>query len=73
MYAAYQPRLITKASIMAASPLQLEMQAPHVILVKEPGVFDRFSPRFAPPLVSTPSILCSMHDKVNPGGGWIIS
>ena len=49
MYAAYQPRLITKVSIMAASPLQLEMLAPHIILVKEPGVLDRFTPRFAPP------------------------
>jgi hypothetical protein len=49
MYAVYQPHLITKASIMAASPSQLEMLAPHVILVKELVVLDRFTPRLARP------------------------
>jgi hypothetical protein len=45
MHAAYTPRLITKESILSASPSQLEMLLQHVILVKDPAVPQKFKPR----------------------------
>jgi len=45
MYAAYHPRVITKGSILTVSPSELEMLAPHVVLVKDPTVLEKFKPR----------------------------
>jgi hypothetical protein len=56
MYAAYAPRVITKESILTASPSQLEMLLQHVILVKDPVVDKKFRPMFVPSLLSIPSI-----------------
>jgi hypothetical protein len=48
MYAAYGPRVITKESLLTASPSQLEMLAPHVVLVKDPTVSEKLKPRYIP-------------------------
>jgi hypothetical protein len=44
MYAAYQPRIITKEAILTASPSQMEMLLQHVVLVKDPVVLEKFKP-----------------------------
>jgi hypothetical protein len=44
MHAAYMPRVITKESILSASPPQLEMLLQHVVLVKDPAVPEKFKP-----------------------------
>jgi hypothetical protein len=44
MHSLYQPRVITKESILTASPSQLEMLLPHVVLIKDPIVPAKFKP-----------------------------
>ena len=46
MHAAYMPRVITKESLLSASPSQLEMLLQHVVLVKDPAVPEKFKPRW---------------------------
>jgi hypothetical protein len=46
MHAAYMPRVITKESILSASPPQLERLLQHVVLVKDPTVPEKFKPRY---------------------------
>ena len=44
MHATYEPRIITKQSILTASPSELEMLLQHVVLVKDPVVPEKFKP-----------------------------
>lgn len=65
MYAAYQPRIITKEAILTASPSQMEMLLQHVVLVKDPVVLEKFKPTCvslfnAIQCLQSP---CSNHDK----------
>ena len=46
MHAVYEPRVITKESILTASASQMEMLLQHVVLVKDPVVQDKFKPRY---------------------------
>ena len=56
VYAAYAPCIITKESILTASPSQLEVLLQHIILVKGPVVHKKFKLMFIPSLLSIPSI-----------------
>jgi hypothetical protein len=62
MHAAYMPRVITKESLLSASPSQLEMLLQHVVLVKDPAVPEKFKPRW----VDSSLILMSSTSKPVP-------
>jgi hypothetical protein len=57
MHTAHMPRVITKESLLSASPSQLELLLQHVILVKDPAVPEKFKPRWVyPSLIPMSSI-----------------
>jgi hypothetical protein len=62
MHAAYMPCIITKESILSASPSQLEMLLQHVVLVKDPAVPKKFKPTWVYPSL----ILMSSISKLIP-------
>ncbi|KAF8295391.1 hypothetical protein DL93DRAFT_2173908, partial [Clavulina sp. PMI_390] len=45
-YAMYQPRMVTKEALLAASQDEMGQLLPNVVLVKDPVVPDRFKPRY---------------------------
>jgi hypothetical protein len=69
MYAAYEPCVITKESILTASPSHLELLAPHVVLIKDPVVSEKFKPRCVSLFGFNAFNFCAQPMiKVNPGG-----
>ena len=46
MHTVYMPRVVTKESLLSASPSQLEMLLQHVVLVKDPAVPKKYKPRW---------------------------
>ena len=46
MHAVYMLRVITKESLLSASPPQLEVLLQHVVLVKDPAVPKKYKPRW---------------------------